>query len=93
MEGMVFHSSELTLKGGDILFMYTDGVTEAMNEKEELYADERLVKFLNSVQKNSVKEIIGGLMDDINIFSQGVPQTDDITIMAFQFKHKNKFID
>jgi sigma-B regulation protein RsbU (phosphoserine phosphatase) len=65
--------------------MYTDGVTESMDKLGNLFSDNRLKEFLERVNGSSPEEIIHRALDEINIFSSGVSQADDITILAIKY--------
>jgi sigma-B regulation protein RsbU (phosphoserine phosphatase) len=69
--------------------MYTDGVTEAMNEHEEQFTGGRLEKELIGFSGRSVQEIIAGIMEKVISFAHDRPQSDDITIMVIEFKGSN----
>ncbi|MBF0506938.1 MAG: PP2C family protein-serine/threonine phosphatase [Nitrospirae bacterium] len=84
-EGMTYTLEKLMLGPGDTLFMYTDGVTEAMNEKEELFSDERLERELASLNAVDIQRLVSGIMDKIIFFTGGAPQSDDITMLAVRF--------
>lgn len=74
-----------TLKGDEIFIQYSDGVTEAMNHNNEQYELERLLKITRSVKgKNNIlpKDIIDLIVKDLNNYSRGQPQRDDITLSA-----------
>ncbi len=87
MEGMIFKELSVTLKKGDILFFYTDGVTEAMNSKQELYSDEKLLHLLGgSSRPHHAKEIIETVNQDLALFIKDAPQSDDITMLCLIFK-------
>ena len=77
----------LTMKSGDILYLYTDGVTEAINEKKELYSDERLINLLNNtnVDNTNSEKILKIIKKDIEKFSGTEPQADDITMLIFKY--------
>jgi sigma-B regulation protein RsbU (phosphoserine phosphatase) len=85
MEDFKYTSKRIILEKGTTIFMYTDGVTEAMNEREELFSEERLEKELSVLKDKSTQEMIADIMERIRIFSKGVPQFDDITMMMFRF--------
>jgi sigma-B regulation protein RsbU (phosphoserine phosphatase) len=77
-----YESSTWALKPGDSVFFYTDGVTEAMNEREEEYEDLRPIKnFLVSNKVLTAKNFINELIADINDFTGATPQSDDITAL------------
>jgi len=86
MEGMAFKELSVTLKPGDMLFFYTDGVTEAMNAAQELYSDEKLLELLNTASSLDAKEIIERVNHDLKDFSKEAPQSDDITMLCLNFK-------
>ena len=85
MEGMVYTTDTLTLGPGDALFFYTDGVTEAMNHKEELYSDPRLMDLLGTLGGQSPKELVTTVNASIKAFTGGAEQSDDITMLALRY--------
>jgi phosphoserine phosphatase RsbU/P len=85
MEDCVYHSKRVPLQMGDSLLLYTDGVTEAMNENEMFFSEERLVGELISLREKPLKESIDALIEKIRTFSGTAPQTDDITLMRLIF--------
>ena len=86
MENMNFKKGILKLDAGDSIFLYTDGVTEAMNEKGELFSEGRLKDSLSKLKNSDASAIINGVMSDISSFVKGAPQSDDITMMALRYK-------
>jgi sigma-B regulation protein RsbU (phosphoserine phosphatase) len=84
-EDVLYQSQDMILQKEDTLFLYTDGVTEAMNENEELFGDGRLQTVLLTLKKNPVEVIVDGVMNEVKGFSKGVPQSDDITMVALKF--------
>jgi serine phosphatase RsbU (regulator of sigma subunit) len=84
-EDFVYQSRKIALKKGDAIFLYTDGVTEAMNGNEELFSEERLENELAGLRDEPVHEVVSGVMEKIKAFSQDLPQTDDITMMILRF--------
>lgn len=82
-----FNQQSLQLSRGDILFLYTDGVTEAMNEDYEEYLPERLEKTLNQVDKNApLEEILNYVLADVKKHAGNAEQSDDITMLACRFE-------
>ncbi len=88
MEGFNYKSHEIMLTPGDRLFLYTDGVTEALNQENELYSDARLLEILNKkgVTKLTLAELLDYIKKDITLFSSGAEQSDDITMLALEYK-------
>ncbi|RJR31238.1 MAG: HAMP domain-containing protein [Desulfobacteraceae bacterium] len=84
-EDCVYRSRKFTLQRGDALFLYTDGVTEAMDRQEALFSEERLKRDLGPLSGKSLKEIISGIMGNVENFSEGVPQADDITMLVIRY--------
>ncbi len=80
-----YKSQQMTLEPDDVIFLYTDGVTEAMNPKKELFAEERLKQCLSRLKGKKVKDIIDGVRTEIKDFAQGASQSDDITMLALRF--------
>ena len=79
-----YKSSKIFLKPENNILIYTDGVTEAQNTKEEFYGEERLINLLNSNIQGS-KEIIENVKADIDKFSNGASQSDDITMVDVKY--------
>jgi anti-anti-sigma factor len=77
---------KIKLKKDDMLVIYTDGVTEAMNEDREQYGEDRLLALIKTCGKKSPDEFIDLLNEDIREFTGGYPQNDDITVVAVKEK-------
>jgi hypothetical protein len=69
---------------GSVFIFYSDGVTEAMNEKDEMYLEERLVRLARSLRGKTTEEIVNAIQDDVAVFAGKAPQHDDITVMAVE---------
>ena len=85
MEGLRFKSYELTLAPGDRLFVYTDGVPEAINNAVEQYGTDRLLACLNTVKEDALQQILPAVRQDIEEFADGAEQFDDITMLGFTY--------
>ena len=88
MEGMRYRSNEMTLEKGDRIFLYTDGVTEATDEKETLYGEDRLLSYIGENKALKAEALLAGLKEDIDLFAGTAPQFDDITMLVFDYKKK-----
>lgn len=71
---------------GDMIFLYTDGVTEALNPNEELFGAERLKNSLNNSKSDELQEIIANVRENISDFVNSAEQSDDITTLIFKYK-------
>ena len=90
MEGMQYPDFEIQLNKGDIIYLYTDGVTEAENVNNELYGTERL---LNAIRKNSdcdMQNLCDNIEKDIHEFEEGNEQFDDLTMLAFRYNGNDR---
>lgn len=79
-----YERTELTLRQGDSLVLYTDGVTEAFNDKEECYGNDRLLADAGSLSSESPPVLTAGLLQKVRAFAAGAPQSDDIAILALR---------
>lgn len=86
MEGMEYATREFDLSPDDMLLMFTDGVTEAVNQEGEFFGDERLLEEARLLSGLAPEPCIKALRAALERFSQGAPQADDITIMALGYK-------
>lgn len=86
MEGMSYHNCSLDLKPGERLFLYTDGVTEAFSRSEALFGEERLSKALEETINLKGEDMLANLYNKICDFSEGVEQSDDITMFVLDYK-------
>ncbi len=80
-----FSVAKLQLQKGDTLFMYTDGVTEAFNTKRKEYQSKRLHAALQRFIGANPREICEGVSKSITEFTEGAPQSDDITMIAIKY--------
>jgi len=83
---MAFQEESVTLESGDTLLLYTDGVSEAFNEQDEQYGEERIASFLKDKNGDTPRTLIEGLLADVNAFAGTRPQSDDITILTVKRK-------
>ena len=84
-EDVTYRSEKIMLRPGDGLFLYTDGVTEAMDEGGNQFSEPRLAEFLHEANGSSATEIIHGAVDQVRRHSAGAPQSDDITALTLKY--------
>jgi serine phosphatase RsbU (regulator of sigma subunit) len=73
------------LLAGDLLLLYTDGVTEAQNADSSLYGTSRLERLLTSAPTASARSLVDFVREDVRRFVAGAEQTDDITLLALRW--------
>ena len=87
LPGIRFREHEFELHPGDRVFVYTDGVPEAINVKEEDYGSDRMLAALNSCPPDTpMKETLRLVREDLDRFAGEMPQFDDVTMMAIDYK-------
>ncbi len=83
IENVPYEEQKMVLKEGDSMYLYTDGVTEALNLDQQLFGTARLQSVLNQHREKAdrVTEFISALYDAVDDFAFGEPQADDITML------------
>lgn len=85
MEEMTFTQQEIQLEKGDLIFMYTDGVNEAMNAQKEEYSSQRLLDFMNKTDCTvELTELLKAVKGDVADHVKDAEQSDDMTMMALR---------
>ena len=74
------------MEAGDILFLYTDGLTEAENAEHGQFGEERMMERLRTLERKP-RAIIEGTTEAVHAFVGGAEQSDDLTMVAIQFVH------
>lgn len=90
MDGVDYERAEIALKAGDRLFLYTDGVTEAMNNAEEEYTDERMMALMARLKDTPDDEFLEAVVADVDDFASGAPQADDITTLLVHYMRESE---
>ena len=85
-ENTVYHTQRLRLQPHDLILAYTDGVVEAVDVHQNLYTNDRLVTTVQGAPANSAEGLVKSVMASVTSFARGVPQADDITVLALRFK-------
>lgn len=79
-----YPTREISLDKGDLVLIYTDGVTEAANASGELFGEARLRQLVHELESASAREAVDTLSDRISAFTGAEPQSDDITVVALK---------
>lgn len=79
-----YHIDSVNFAKGDVLLLYSDGITESANEEFDPYGDERLLSKFKSLSKQTPKEIALGILEDVINFSKNGKYSDDMTLVAIK---------
>ena len=85
MPGIRYREHAFRLDPGDQLFVYTDGVPEAVNQEEEPFGTERMLDVLNRNRDAGSKELLVRVKEEIDAFAGDIPQFDDTTMLGFRY--------
>lgn len=86
IDGVAFELLETTLAPGDCLLLYTDGVTEAMDEDGRLYGNERLYRLMAGATAEPAATVVTRITDDVRLHAGAAEQSDDITVLAVGYR-------
>lgn len=84
----LYRAKRIQLRKGESLFLYTDGVTEAMDRAGNLFSERRLQECLQEVSGAAPLELIRGAVNAVKRFASGAEQSDDITVLAIQYQQR-----
>ena len=93
MENTKYKNDTINIQPGDMIYLYTDGVTEANNINSELFSEKRLKTILNDphTKRLDITRILEKVKNEIDLFSTGTKQSDDITMLLLKYtKHDFK---
>lgn len=81
----VYSVYRFQMRPGDGLLVFTDGIPEALNDRDEFFGDDRLLKLLDAWRPSSAAEALDRVLKEVRTFSEGAPQTDDIAILCVRY--------
>lgn len=88
MPGMKYKNEEILLKPGNSIFVYTDGVPEATNVKNELFGTDRMISALNTSESTLPEDALENVKKAVDDFIGTAQQFDDLTMLCIKFKGK-----
>jgi len=86
LDGMHYKEYEMHFMPGDLLFLYTDGVTEATDRENKLFGDARLLEALNKYEDGDPRDVLENLKKELDLFVGDAPQFDDITMLCLRYR-------
>jgi phosphoserine phosphatase RsbU/P len=84
-----YETKRLRLAKGDSIFVYTDGVSEAMDLEMNQYCEERLEAYLKTTGTSPIRDIVQGSIADLKRHTGTAPQSDDITVLSLRYVGRN----
>ena len=90
MDGVRYREYELQLGKGDKMFLYTDGVPEATDSREQLFGTERMLEALNAGPEGSPQEILRQVRAAVDEFVQAAEQFDDLTMLCVEYRGRDQ---
>jgi sigma-B regulation protein RsbU (phosphoserine phosphatase) len=76
-----YHDTTVPVREGELVFLYTDGITDELNESDEPYGEARLISELSGLRQADLSDIVSRIHDDVLRYTGGKPQ-DDLTVLA-----------
>jgi sigma-B regulation protein RsbU (phosphoserine phosphatase) len=84
-DSATFEEETLKLEPGDLIVLFSDGVTEAMNSESEEFTDERLIACASAHLGETPQQVLDALLADVHAFCAGEPQSDDVTAVLVRY--------
>ena len=85
-DSIEYEEEKIRIEPGNSVVFYTDGVPEAMDREGNLFTFERFRTCIENHQHLKADDMVAALLEDIATFTQGAPQSDDITVLVLQFQ-------
>src|SRR5262249_2765747 len=80
-----YDEETMTLEPGDLIVLFSDGVTEAMNAEDEEFTDDRLIAGANAHRGEPPHQVLDALLAEVHAFCAGVAQSDDVTAVLVRY--------
>ncbi len=82
--GVTFGTARIDLAAGEIVCIYSDGVTEAQDKADEFFGDERLIESIRAKRDRPLEEVMAGVLADLRAFVADAAPSDDITLVLLR---------
>ena len=86
LENVTYPQDQIGFKPDDVLLIYSDGITEAMDSKDEEYGEQRLQELVNGIRRETAREIIEKVLDSVKTYIKDREQMDDMTLVVIKRK-------
>ncbi|MEX2272997.1 MAG: SpoIIE family protein phosphatase [Vicinamibacterales bacterium] len=81
-----YGEEERRMEHGDLLVIFSDGVSEAMSASDDEFGDERLIEAVTAAGRESAQQVVDTLLESLKTFTRGAPQSDDITVVVVRYR-------
>lgn len=90
MDGMKYREYEIQLHPGDKIFVYTDGINEAMDANRNMFGTDRIVRALNETENASPQKVLETVRESVRMFVKDTEQFDDMTMLCMEYRGPQK---
>ena len=87
-DDFTYEMQDTMLENGSMVFLYTDGLTEAKDKKRKLFGEKRMMTLLNSSTDLTPRLLLGKMNSEVHAFTDGAEQSDDLTMLAIRYMPK-----
>ena len=85
-ESAQYSEESVRLDDGDMVVVFSDGVSEALSATEDEFGDDRLIEAVTRAAGGSVQAVVDALLEAVKAFTHGAPQNDDITVVVVRYR-------
>ena len=85
-ESAAYTEESVRLSDGDMIVVFSDGVSEALSATEDEFGDDRLIDAVTRAAGGSVQQVVDALLESVKVFTHGAPQNDDITVVVVRYR-------
>jgi sigma-B regulation protein RsbU (phosphoserine phosphatase) len=85
-DGVIFEATRVQLESNDVLVLFSDGLAEAANTRNELFGFDRLKEVTAQCAEESIETMMKTILDAVEDFSRGAAQADDLTLLVVRYR-------
>jgi sigma-B regulation protein RsbU (phosphoserine phosphatase) len=90
MENFAYAMHTRIMQPGETIFLFTDGVTEAQNRRDDQFSRERLLAACQGIGSKTVQGIVDEVLSQVASFEEGADKADDLTMLAIRFQGRSR---
>jgi sigma-B regulation protein RsbU (phosphoserine phosphatase) len=85
-DAAAYDEEERRMEHGDLLVIFSDGVSEAMSATDDEFGDDRLIDAVVAAGRDSAQAVVDNLLESLKAFTHGAPQSDDVTVVVVRYR-------